>query len=155
MNKIVGLLLVGILLTSACSKDQNEIFEEQQLEIEEYLQTNGLSADAQKTDEGIWYYIEDEGTGTEFPTATSRVTVHYVGKLLDGTKFDSSYDRGTPFTSSLTGVISGWQIGIPKFKKGGKGKIIIPSRYGYGSSNQGTIPANSVLVFDIDLIDFN
>ncbi len=147
------LFFAGIMMTGSCSKDVEKLREEQQIEITEYMAEKGLTGE--KLPSGIWYVITDEGTGVDHPTSTSSVTVHYEGRLLDGKKFDSSYDRGTPFTSSLQSVIVGWQLGIPLFKKGGKGILIIPSEYAYGSSNQGLIPGNSVLVFDIELIDFN
>jgi FKBP-type peptidyl-prolyl cis-trans isomerase len=152
---LLSMLTIGLLLNMSCSKDADKIFEEQQVEIEDYLKEKGWFADATMLPSGIWYIIDEEGTGTEYPTSLSTVTVHYEGRLLDGTKFDSSYDRATPFTSSLQNVIGGWQIGIPLFKKGGKGKLFIPSKYGYGAAGSGTIPGNSVLFFDIELIDFD
>ena len=98
--------------------------------IEDYLNEKACFADATMLPSGIWYIIDDQGTGTEHPNSLSTVTVHYEGRLLDGTKFDSSYDRAAPSTFSLQNVIGGWQIGIPLFKKEGKGKLIIPSKYG-------------------------
>lgn len=157
MKKVffLSFLSLGILLNSGCNEDLDQIFDEQQVAIENYLNDNGWFDDAIMLDNGIWYIIDEAGTGVDYPNSLSSVTVHYEGRLLDGTKFDSSYDRGQPFTSSLQNVISGWQIGIPLFRKGGKGKLFIPSRFGYGSSNQGLIPGNSVLFFDIELIDFD
>jgi FKBP-type peptidyl-prolyl cis-trans isomerase len=99
--------------------------------------------------------IQDEvvGTGTEAVSGKS-VTVNYVGTLIDGTKFDSSYDRNQPFTFNLgTGeVISGWDQGVVGMKVGGKRKLTIPSSLGYGSQDQGAIPANSTLIFEIELL---
>lgn len=156
MKKVTFLLLfAGTLMFTSCNEDAAQIAIDQQIDIEEYLTTNGLIDDAVKTDEGIWWVVTTAGTGVENPTLSSEVTVHYEGRLLDGTKFDSSYDRGTPSTFPLTGVIKGWQIGIPKFKKGDIGKLVIPSAYAYGSSGQNSIPGNSVLAFDIELIDFD
>ena len=151
---LLSMLSIGLLLSVGCSKDADKIFEEQQVEIEDYLNEKGWFADATMLPSGIWYIIDDEGTGTDHPNSLSTVTVHYEGRLLDGTKFDSSYDRAAPSTFSLQNVIGGWQIGIPLFKKEGKGKLIIPSKYGYGAAGSGTIPGNAVLVFDIELIDF-
>ena len=105
------------------------------------------------TNSGIYYFMEKEGTG-EHPTASSRVKAHYHGELLNGTKFDSSYDRNQPLDFNLGQVVRGWGISIPLLKKGGKGKFIIPSDLAYGPRAQGKIPANSVLVFDIELVDF-
>ena len=84
------------------------------------------------------------------------VRVHYTGKLLDGTKFDSSYDRGEPFEFLLGAgrVIKGWDEGIALMKEGGKATLIIPSRMGYGSREiPNVIPANSILIFDVELVE--
>jgi FKBP-type peptidyl-prolyl cis-trans isomerase len=82
------------------------------------------------------------------------VSVHYTGTLLDGTKFDSSKDRGQPFTTPIPGrVIQGWNRGIPGMKVGGKRKLTIPSSLGYGPQGQGKIPPNATLIFEIELLD--
>lgn len=103
---------------------------------------------------GLYYVIDQAGTGIQPTGVYSRVTVHYTGYLLENERiFDSSRGR-QPFTSSLANVIQGWQLGIPKFKKGGSGKLIIPSHLGYGSRGSGnSIPPNAPLVFEIELID--
>ena len=120
--------------------------------IVDYLKSNGV--DALKTASGIYYIIEKEGMG-EHPSATGKVTTHYKGTLLDGTKFDSSYDRGQPLEFGLNQVIQGWQQAIPLLKKGGKGTFYIPSGLAYGPQGAGgIIPPNAVLVFEIELIDF-
>jgi len=80
--------------------------------------------------------------------------VHYTGVLLDGTKFDSSIDRGTPFQFPLGGrqVIAGWDQGVVGMKVGGKRRLIIPAALAYGERGQGSIPPNSPLVFEVELI---
>lgn len=97
--------------------------------------------------------IEDltVGTGAE-AKAGDTVTVNYVGTLDNGTKFDSSYDRGEPATFSLNQVIKGWQEGIPGMKVGGKRRLIIPASLGYGANAVGSIPPNSTLHFDVELL---
>ena len=110
--------------------------------------------DVQSTSSGLFYVMEKEGDGKGHPDMHSKITAHYHGTLLDGTVFDSSVDRGQSFTFELNRVIKGWQEAIPLLSKGGKGKFIIPSELAYGSRAAGSIPANSVLVFDIELIDF-
>ncbi|TAJ02287.1 MAG: FKBP-type peptidyl-prolyl cis-trans isomerase [Planctomycetota bacterium] len=84
----------------------------------------------------------------------SEVSVHYSGWLLDGTKFDSSVDRGAPAKFPLRGVISGWTEGVGTMKVGGKRKFVIPARLGYGANPRpgGPIPPNAVLVFDVELL---
>ena len=118
--------------------------------IEEFATTNNLKLD--KTEKGVYYVMEKKGTGNENPKVTSKVKVHYHGTLLDGTVFDSSVDRGEPIEFGLNQVIPGWQDAIPLLTVGGKGKFIIPSDLAYGSRPAGKIPANSVLIFDVELL---
>lgn len=149
MRTIISLLSICFLF-GACKKQS----EKDKTLILDYLKDNHLDTVAQSTNEGVYYVMTTIGTGTQ-PTASSRVKVHYEGFLLDGTKFDSSIDRGTPATFSLTQVIEGWQIGIPLFKKGGKGQLLIPSALAYGKNPPygSGIPRNAVLRFTIELID--
>ena len=92
------------------------------------------------------------GTGAEVK-ASDTITAHYTGALVaDGTIFQSSLDSGSPFTSALSGLIKGWQAGIPGMKVGGTRRLVIPAEQAYGSQSQSGIPANSDLVFDIQLI---
>ncbi|MCC5815007.1 MAG: FKBP-type peptidyl-prolyl cis-trans isomerase [Leptospira sp.] len=93
------------------------------------------------------------GKGKEALRGT-QVTVHYVGKLKNGAKFDSSRDRGKPFTFVLgeNQVIQGWEKGILKMREGGRRKLVIPPEMGYGDRAVGSIPANSTLYFDVELL---
>ena len=121
--------------------------------IESYLKENNITA--QSTESGLRYVIESEGTGNN-PEKGQKVFVHYTGTLLDGTKFDSSLDRGEPldFPIGQGRVIQGWDEGIPLLKKGGKGTLYIPSPLAYGSRGAGAaIPPNSVLKFEVELVD--
>ena len=112
-----------------------------------------LGPKAVKTKSGLQYEDTRVGTGKEAKDGTS-VSVHYTGYLTDGTKFDSSVDRGTPFELSLPGqVIAGWNEGIPGMKVGGKRKLVIPAALGYGESGQGPIPPGATLVFEVELLD--
>lgn len=102
--------------------------------------------------------IEDlkPGTGIEAKTGDN-VTVHYVGTLTNGTKFDSSRDRGNPFTFTLGAgdVIKGWDEGVAGMKIGGLRRLTIPSELGYGTTGQGPIPPNATLVFEVELLKVN
>lgn len=146
---ILVFLLVGF---NACNKD-DDLNQSEQLvidieKIETYLKANDL--EAEKTTSGLYYIITNEGSGSH-PSTNSNVTVQYTGRLLDG---GTEFDSGTQ-SFNLTGVISGWTEGIPKFKKGGRGQLFIPSYMGYGNSGSQSIPANAVLIFDVHLINFN
>lgn len=105
------------------------------------------------TASGLKYEDTVVGTGAS-PKTGQRVTVHYTGTLTNGTKFDSSRDRNTPFTFVIgTGaVIKGWDEGVATMKVGGKRNLYIPAALGYGSRANGPIPANSDLIFEVELI---
>lgn len=109
---------------------------------------------AKTTASGLRYIVEKEGTGA-MPTESSNVTVHYTGIFLDGSKFDSSVDRGEPATFPLNRVIAGWTEGVQMMKEGGKIKLLCPPNLAYGEAGRPGIPANSWLVFDIELIKVN
>lgn len=147
MNKflLALLLLVGIFTSSCKLEDQTEA---DRMKIEQYLADNNLTATRHES--GIYYNISTPGTGAN-PNLSSVVTVKYKGYLTNNNVFDQS-TAGIQF--ALANLIPGWQIGIPLLKKGGKGTFYIPSELGYGSSGQGSIPANSVLIFDIELVNF-
>lgn len=110
--------------------------------------------DAKTSPSGLMYVIQQEGSGKK-AEAGKTVKVHYTGKLQDGTKFDSSLDRGAPIEFALGKgmVIPGWEEGIALMKEGGKATLIIPPKLGYGSMAKGPIPANSTLFFDVELIE--
>ncbi|WP_035985088.1 FKBP-type peptidyl-prolyl cis-trans isomerase [Leptolyngbya sp. KIOST-1] len=106
------------------------------------------------TDSGLQYVDVVEGTGA-MPQAGQRVTVHYTGTLEDGTKFDSSRDRGRPFTFQIGvgQVIKGWDEGVGTMRVGGQRKLVIPAELGYGSRGAGgVIPPNATLLFDVELL---
>lgn len=105
------------------------------------------------TASGLKYEDKVVGTGAS-PKTGQRVTVHYTGTLVNGTKFDSSLDRGRPFTFVIgTGsVIKGWDEGVATMKVGGKRILYVPAALGYGSRANGPIPANSDLIFEVELL---
>lgn len=148
--KIIFLALIA-LLSVACKKRKIEKQKkEDEKIIKEYISSHNLNAAS--TSSGLYYVISDPGAGDQ-PLSTSNVTVRYKGYLTDGTVFDESPGPGASF--SLTGVIKGWQEGIPLFKKNGKGILLIPSHLGYGANAQGKIPKNSVLIFEVELLAVN
>jgi len=120
--------------------------------IESYLDDQGIQAES--TESGLYYVIEKEGSGGQ-PQAGDKVNVHYTGTLLDGTKFDSSLDRGEPFAFNVGQgmVIRGWDEGIPLLREGGKATLYIPSTLAYGNRAAGpVIKPNSNLKFEVELI---
>ncbi|HKC69910.1 MAG TPA: peptidylprolyl isomerase [Bacteroidia bacterium] len=107
-----------------------------------------------QTASGLKYFIEREGTGAAPAGPTSKVTVNYAGYLMDGKKFDSSYDRGQSITFGLNQVIPGWTEGLQLMKVGGKAYLMIPPNIGYGAQGAGgVIPPNSTLIFVVELLD--
>ncbi len=107
-----------------------------------------------QTDTGLKYVVVTEGSG-KAPLAEDEVTVHYTGRLLDGTVFDSSVTRGEPATFPLNRVIPGWTEGLQLMKEGGKTVFYIPSALGYGPQGAGPIPPDSDLIFEVELIKVN
>ncbi len=155
MSKFIpfSLFLLTISIFSSCIPDpvsEDEIFKQDVKEIETYLDDKNLTA--QVTATGLHYIIEDAGTGGS-PSISDKVTVRYKGYLLDGTVFDETVGTATA-SFNLSGLIQGWQEGIPLLQKGGKGKFLIPSKLAYGRSGSGNIPANTPIAFDIELVNF-
>jgi peptidylprolyl isomerase len=111
---------------------------------------------ATTTPSGLRYVVVEEGNGDKSPSKGATVKAHYTGKLLDGTKFDSSYDRGQPieFPVGAGRVIKGWDEAFLAMKKGEKRVLIIPPELGYGPAGRGPIPPNATMVFDVELVDF-
>ncbi|MFL5728722.1 MAG: FKBP-type peptidyl-prolyl cis-trans isomerase, partial [Cytophagaceae bacterium] len=109
---------------------------------------------AKRTPHGTYYVIREAGTGEKLK-AGDEISVHYTGKLLDGSKFDSSYDRNEPFKFKLGAgqVISGWDEGLIGMKKGEKITLFIPSEMAYGPRGAGgVIEPNAILIFDVDIL---
>lgn len=117
-----------------------------------YLAENAKKAGVKVTASGLQYEVMTEGTGAK-PKATDTVKVHYEGKLLDGTVFDSSIKRKEPISFPLNQVIAGWTEGVQLMSVGSKYKFTIPSALAYGEQGSGPIPPNSVLVFEVELLE--
>jgi len=124
-------------------------------ELDTYFKEQGL--EPVTTESGLSYIILEEGEGEETPSVGDTVTVHYTGMLMNGQTFDSSVDKGKPiqFPLGVGYVIPGWDEGIALLHKHEKAKFFIPSKLGYGVKGAGrTIPPNSILIFEVELVDF-
>jgi FKBP-type peptidyl-prolyl cis-trans isomerase FklB len=119
---------------------------------QQYLQTHATEQGVISMPSGLQYKVLTEGNGAS-PAATDTVTVHYRGALLDGTEFDSSYSRGEPASFPVNRVIAGWTEALQLMHEGDKWELTIPPHLGYGSRGAGSaIPADSVLVFEVELL---
>ena len=122
-------------------------------QIEAYASANGITATRHSS--GLYYQIIDPGTGAS-PTATSNIVITYTGKFMSGAIFDEqTTPNNTPTNGpwALSGLIEGWQIGLPMIKEGGTIKLLVPSSLAYGCEQYYDIPGNSVLFFEIHLVD--
>ncbi|MDE6503346.1 MAG: FKBP-type peptidyl-prolyl cis-trans isomerase, partial [Muribaculaceae bacterium] len=119
---------------------------------EEFLAKNGQREEVKTLPSGLQYEVIEEGNGAQ-PTAADQVEVHYTGRLIDGTVFDSSVDRGVPATFGVTQVIPGWVEALQLMKAGSKWRLFIPSALAYGPQGAGpVIGPNATLIFDVELI---
>lgn len=120
---------------------------------EEFLAENGKRAEVKTTPSGLQYEVIKEGDGAQ-PKASDKVVVHYTGKLIDGTVFDSSEERGMPATFGVTQVIPGWVEALQLMKVGSTWRLFIPSALAYGPQGAGgVIGPNQTLIFDVSLLD--
>lgn len=159
LKNIVSIaLLIGITCFTGC-KDKElspaEQFAEDIRNIEEYIADNNIQ-NVETTANGLHYAITTQGSGSNAPVG-SEVTVHYTGTLLDGTKFDSSFDRNQPikFSLGVGQVIVGWDEGLQNFNVGSKGILMIPSILAYGTRGVGSIGPNEVLIFTVEMVAIN
>lgn len=154
MNKFLFVLII-FFAAGACSKKQEGCMpvspQAEEAKIIAYASAKGLTV--QKHSSGIYYQIIDPGTGTTTLTLNSKIYITYTGLLLNGNQFDEETDFSKTGWK-LGSLIEGWGIGLPLIKKGGRIKLIIPSSLAYGCNGSGEkIPPDSVLFFDISLID--
>lgn len=157
MNKFLVLaimvaMVVFYLIRSNANKDAAKV---NIAAGNEFLQTNKTAEGVIETSSGLQYQVLTVGEGTEHPSATSKVKVHYHGSLLDGTVFDSSVDKGEPISFGLNQVIKGWTEGVQLMVVGEKTRFYIPATLGYGNSATGKISAGSLLIFDVELLAIN
>lgn len=143
MRTYLSILLCSlVLVVSSCKKDDAPET------LDAYITRSNLGSTVTKDPLGFYYQVVSAGTGAT-PAVTSRVTVLYTGSLTNGSVFDQT--GTTPATFNLNQLILGWQYGIPLIKAGGRIKLYLPPNLGYGAQAAGSIPANSVLIFDITL----
>lgn len=148
----LAILFAGLTFFGACNKDDDSLSAEEQLQadieiIDRYLTDNSLSAQA--TASGLRYIIEEEGTGAN-PVAGGPVILQFSGFFADNTLWGTS---NGPAVFDLSAILEGFKEGIPLFKIGGKGKLLLPSALAFGSQGANGVPANTVMIFDIELPD--
>ncbi|MEI6866065.1 FKBP-type peptidyl-prolyl cis-trans isomerase [Flavicella sp.] len=150
--KKLSILFALLFVLSSCSDDDDDFkdySEENELEIIDYIAQNEL--EATRTSSGLYYVIDVEGEG-EQPTATSDVSIKYKGTLIDGTVFNDT--EGEIVSFNLETTILGFTEGMQYFKEGGSGILLIPAHLAYGSTGTAYVPGGSVLIFEIELIDY-
>ena len=154
----IGQATAEKLVSAYQEKKQLEIAEisaKKQNESSTFLANNAKNDGFVVTASGLQYKIVEKGEGKS-PTSEDKVIAHYTGKLLDGTVFDSSHDRGEPATFPVSGVIKGWQEALPMMKEGGKWQIVVPANLAYGDRGVGNlIGPNETLIFDIELVSIS
>jgi len=128
------------------------LLDENKAKGDAFLAKNGKKGGVKTTASGLQYEVLRAGKGKK-PTATDSIKVHYKGTLIDGTKFDSSYDRGTPATFGVSGVIPGFSEGLQLMQEGAKYRLSIPSDLAYGPQGPASIGPNQALIFEVELIE--
>ena len=139
-------------LQEGMMKKQQEAGDKNKAEGTAFLEGNKSKEGVKTTPSGLQYIVVQEGNG-KTPGPNDTVKAHYKGTLINGTQFDSSYDRGQPAEFPVGGVIKGWTEALQMMKVGGKMKLFINPDLGYGPAARPGIPANSVLIFDVELLD--
>lgn len=151
---ILSCFLILFVTLTSCKKElsQAEIDKKNREDILEYITKNEIQ-DVVEDESGLFYKILSDGIEGELPNDKSIISVQYKGYTLDSIFFDRTL--GNEFTTfPLSNLIKGWQIGIPYMEKGSEALFLIPSKLGYGNEDKSIIPAGSVLIFEIKLLDF-
>ncbi len=149
-KSILMLMAAMAMFFTACDKDDDDAEKQARIDeqvIQDYLEANNINATRHES--GMYYLITDEGDG-EHPTVNSTVEVFYEGYFTDGSIFDRT--TGAPASFPLSNLITGWKIGIPLVKESGSITLFLPSALGYGETGSGSVPPNTVIIFDIDLV---
>lgn len=161
MTKVIIFFVVLVLIafyfyrTSTPSATPEQVADNKRAGFE-FLEANKAEEGVISLPSGLQYKVLQEGTETIHPTATDRVKVHYEGKLLDGTVFDSSVKRGKPISFGLNQVIKGWTEGVQLMVVGEATRFFIPAELAYGDRGAGkAIPPGATLIFDVELLGIN
>ena len=152
MKKLIPLICFFLITSYSCKKDSFDAAAQAATDdasIQAYIKSNNITT-AVKDPSGLYYQVVTAGTGN-YPKSSSVITVNSVGKLLNGTVFDTETSLNIP----LNNVIQGWQIGLLHINTGGRILLMVPSALGYGNTANGNIPKNSVLIFTVDLLGFS
>jgi len=151
---VIAVVLIGYYFARPSAAGPETIAANKKIGAE-FMEANKAVEGVITTASGLQYMVLQAGTGTEHPSATDQVKVHYEGKLLDDTVFDSSVKRGKPISFGLNQVISGWTEGVQLMVVGEATRFFIPSEMAYGDRRAGKIPAGSTLIFDVELLGIN
>jgi len=150
---LVTLAVAGLTL-AACGPSKQA--QENLAAADAFMAKNAKEPGVVTLPQGLQYKGVREGPpGGLHPTTADEVKVHYEGKLLDGTVFDSSYERGVPAVFPLDGLVPAWVIALQRMKAGDEWILYVPPALGYGAQDKGPIPGNSVMIFRIELLDVN
>lgn len=153
MKFILIAILIALAVFYFYSSSNNKKLAEENIRAGDlFLAENKSKAGIVTTESGLQYQVLTPGQGGMHPSASSKVKVHYEGKLMDGTVFDSSIARGKPIEFGLNQVISGWTEGVQLMTVGEKVRFFIPARLGYGNRAAGKIPPGSLLIFEVELL---
>jgi len=153
---VIAVVLIGYYFARPSGSAKPEAIAANKAAGAEFMEANKTAEGVKTTASGLQYLVLQEGSGSEHPSATDRVKVHYEGKLLDGTVFDSSVKRGKPISFGLNQVIKGWTEGVQLMVVGEATRFFIPAEMAYGDRGAGgDIPGGSTLIFDVELIGIN
>ena len=157
MSKFLLLaIVIGLFVFFIMRQNNNKAAAQVNIKLgSEFLAANKSEEGVIETASGLQYKVLTQGDGTEHPSASSKVKVHYHGTLLDGSVFDSSVDRGAPISFGLNQVIKGWTEGVQLMVVGEKTRFYIPSNLGYGNKPAGKIGPGALIVFDVELLAIN
>jgi FKBP-type peptidyl-prolyl cis-trans isomerase FkpA len=149
MQKVLTILSMLFILTS-CKTYSEEDLKQFDSQIQDYIKKN--SWNMERTESGLYYEIIEEGNGDEFIRFNDQVTFYYTGKLTDGEIFQK-IDEDVPLTFRARELIIGWQEGLSFIKEGGTIRLIIPPHLGYGDKQTGLVPPNSILIYELSVLE--